>query len=61
MTFKQRLALQVFAATPSKEANVTFPYGFHSYATVAAKCIGKKLERDAMYVGAGCAKQLGSK
>lgn len=51
MTFKQRLALQVFAATGSKETNVTFPYGFSSYAKVAAKCIGKKLDKHPMYIG----------
>ena len=53
MSFKQRLALQIFAATNSRmdQANVSFPYGFEKYAKAAAKCKGKKLDKHPMYVG----------
>lgn len=50
-TFKQRLTLQVFAATGSKETNVSFPYGFAKYAKAAAACKGKKLDKHPLYIG----------
>lgn len=49
MTYRQRLALQVGRAAVSplgdnKDSNgASFPYGFERYASVAAKCIGRKL------------------
>lgn len=62
-TYKQRLAKQVFAATDSRLGinSAQFPYGFETYAKVAAKCIGRKLQANAMYVGASCVSTLGSK
>lgn len=49
LTYRQRLALQVGRAAKSpagdnKDSNgASFPYGFERYASVAAKCIGRKL------------------
>lgn len=49
LTYRQRLALQVGRAVVSpigenKDSNgASFPYGFERYASVAAKCIGRKL------------------
>jgi hypothetical protein len=53
MTYKQRLTTQVFAATDSRlgSNSAQFPYGFAAYAKVAAKCVGKKLDKHAMYLG----------
>lgn len=49
LTYRQRLALQVGRAAKSpagdnEDSNgASFPYGFERYASVAAKCIGRKL------------------
>jgi hypothetical protein len=45
LTYRQRLALQVGRAVGSLESGVSFPYGFERYASVAAKCIGRKLQQ----------------
>ena len=53
MSFKQRLALQVFAATNSRMdgKQVSFPYGFEKYAKAAAATNGKKLDKHPLYIG----------
>lgn len=62
-TYKQRLTKQVFAATDSRLGinSAQFPYGFEAYAKAAASCKGKKLQANAMYVGAANVSKLGSK
>lgn len=46
LTYKQRLALKVNTAVASNETNVSYPYGFSAYASVAAKCNNKRLSYD---------------
>ena len=46
LTYKQRLALKVNAAVASNEINVSYPYGFPVYASVAAKCNNKRISHD---------------
>lgn len=45
LTFRQRLALQIYGAT-TMVAGVAMPYGFEAYAKAVVKTQGKRLSYD---------------
>lgn len=44
MSYSQRLALLVHRAVGRPDQGASFPYGFETYAKVAASCKGKRLQ-----------------
>lgn len=50
LSYRQRLALAVGSAS-TLESRTSFPYGFAEYARVAARCAGKKLSANPLYLG----------